>query len=111
MSTPTVIVPATDQTDHRADAYSRVAALGDLTHHLDPRLRVTMQADSFGKISALLHNEATLTDAAQLAARLGLTEHTKCPAGLGWVLHKWAGVFSEHACEVDWFDQTPGAER
>lgn len=105
MSAPTVRVPATDAVDHRARAYNAAQALVDLTQHLDPRLRVTLQAIPQGTISALLHDGAR-ADATELAHRLGLTEHTECPSELGWMLHRWAGRFAGHACQVDWFDET-----
>ena len=79
MTTPgnqVVREPAADQMDYRARAYDAAMNLAELTRSFDPRLKVTCDIGPKGEISVfLLDDAATLTDAQQLAVRLGLEAH------------------------------------
>lgn len=111
MSAPTVRVPAAARPDHRADAYNRALALADLTHHLDPALMVSLDIGARGRIDVLLHNDADLTCATELAIRLGLSGHVERPsAGTDLttavcVQHAWIGTHGGCPVVLTWFDR------
>lgn len=90
MTETTLRVPATDQVDNRARAYDALLGLADLTHSFDPSVRVTIEVRPNGMSTIQPVGSVTLAQASQLAARLGLQEHSESPVSSG-VHHIWRG--------------------